>query len=162
MDKEFVEYPKLVDTHTNCFYHIADDIRNVEIFCERLNKLVEVNEQLREINKEIGDDLHNCRINKNIIREKLKLWQDVHKEYGIYNIKDFEESFKLDAKINKEKDEKIKELEVKVLNSELEKTNKAMYNGLKEQSEIIYQLIQKLKEHITEKELKELMEDCGL
>ena len=46
--------------------------------------------------------------------------------------------------------------------NELEETNKAMYNRLKEQSEIIYQLIQKLKEHITEKELKELMEDCGL
>ena len=31
------------------------------------------------------------------------------------------ESFKLDAKISKEKDDKIKELEVKVLNLELEK-----------------------------------------
>ena len=47
VDSDFVEYPKLVDTHTNCFYHIADDIRNVEIFCERLNKLIEGNEQLR-------------------------------------------------------------------------------------------------------------------
>ena len=46
--------------------------------------------------------------------------------------------------------------------NELEETNKAMYKRLKEQSEIIYQLIQKLKEHMTEKELKELMEDCGL
>lgn len=46
--------------------------------------------------------------------------------------------------------------------NELEETNKAMYNRLKEQSEIIYQLIQKLKEHMTEKELKELMRDCGL
>ena len=52
-------------------------------------KWKEMDEQLREINKEIGDE--------------LKLWQDVHKEYGIYSIKDFEESFELDAKINKEK-----------------------------------------------------------
>lgn len=60
-------------------------------------------------------------------------------------------------------DELLKEMEEKVsIVNELEKTNKAMYNRLKEQSEIIYQLIQKLKEHITEKELKELMEDCGL
>ena len=60
-------------------------------------------------------------------------------------------------------DELLKEIEKKVsLVSELEKTNKAMYNRLKEQSEVIYQLIQKLKEHMTEKELKELMEDCGL
>lgn len=54
-------------------------------------KLKEMDEQLREINKEFGDDLHNCRLNKNIISEKLKVWQDVHKEYDIYSIKDFEE-----------------------------------------------------------------------
>ena len=59
-------------------------------------KLQEENEQLREINKELGDDLHNCRLNKNIIREKLKLWQDVHKEYDIYSIKDFEELMRND------------------------------------------------------------------
>lgn len=57
-------------------------------------QLKETNEHLREINKELGDDLHNCRINKNIISEKLRLWQDVHKKYGIYNIKDFEELMK--------------------------------------------------------------------
>lgn len=59
-------------------------------------KLKEINRQLREINKELGDDLYNCRLNKNIIREKLKLWQDVHKEYDIYSIKDFEELMKND------------------------------------------------------------------
>lgn len=48
VDSDFVEYPKLVDTATNCFYHIVDDIRNVEIFCERLNELVEENERLRK------------------------------------------------------------------------------------------------------------------
>ena len=52
------------------------------------------NAKLRIENKELGDDLHNCRINKNIIREKLKRWQDAHKEYNIYNIKDFEELMK--------------------------------------------------------------------
>lgn len=70
---------------------------------KQLNKKNTMNMQLREINKELGDDLYNCRLNKNIIREKLKLWQDAHKEYNIYSIKDFEESFELDAKINKEK-----------------------------------------------------------
>lgn len=54
-------------------------------------KWKEMDEQLRAINKKIGDDLYNCRLNKNIISEKLKLWQDVHKEYNIYNINDFEE-----------------------------------------------------------------------
>ena len=61
---------------------------------EQIVQLQEENEQLREINKKLGDDLHNCRINKNIISEKLRLWQDVHKKYGIYNIKDFEELMK--------------------------------------------------------------------
>lgn len=46
--------------------------------------------------------------------------------------------------------------------NELEETNKLMYKRLKEQSEIIYRLIQKLKRHMTEKELKELIEDWGL
>lgn len=68
-----------------------------------------MNKQLREINKEIGDDLYNCRVNKNIISKVLKLWQDTLAEYDIYTIKDFRESFELDARINKEKDEKIKE-----------------------------------------------------
>jgi len=86
-----------------------------------LNKQNTLNTQLREINKELGDDLYNCRSNKNIISEKLKLWQDTLTEYDIYTIKDLTESFELDAKINKEKDDKIKELEVKVLNLELEK-----------------------------------------
>ena len=84
-----------------------------------ITELEEENEQLREINKEIGDDLYNCRLNKNIISEKLKLWQDALAEYDIYTIKDFAESFELDSEISKEKDEKIKELEVKVLNLEL-------------------------------------------
>ena len=83
-------------------------------------KIKEENEQLREINKELGDDLYNCRLNKNIISEKLKLWQDTLIKYDIYTIKDLSESFELDAKINKEKDDKIKELQVKVLNLELE------------------------------------------
>lgn len=56
---------------------------------EQIQKLQKENEQLRE-------NLHNCRLNKNIISEKLKLWQDVHKEYNIYSIKDFEELMKND------------------------------------------------------------------
>ena len=82
----------------------------IKVLKELLNKLDDKNKQLREeneqlrgINKEIGDDLYNCRLNKDIVSEKLKLWQDAHKEYNIYSIKDFEESFELDAKINKEK-----------------------------------------------------------
>ena len=59
---------------------------NVEQY-EQIVQLQEENEQLRE-------NLHNCRLNKNIISEKLKLWQDVHKKYNIYSIKDFEKLMK--------------------------------------------------------------------
>lgn len=83
-------------------------------------KLKNQNTHLKEINKELGDDLYNCRLNKKIIGRILKLWQDTLAEYDIYTIKDFRKLFELDAKINKEKDDKIKELEVKVLNLELE------------------------------------------
>ena len=63
----------------------------------RTNKtLKEENEQLRGINKEIGDDLYNCRLNKDIVSEKLKLWQDTLAEYDIYTIKDFKELMKND------------------------------------------------------------------
>lgn len=108
-----------IDNFSNKEYDLSYE-EDIGYFLDLLDRLSEKNEQLKEINKEIGDDLHNCRLNKNIISEKLKLWQDTLAEYDIYTIKDFEESFKLDAKINKEKDEKIKELEVKVLNLELE------------------------------------------
>lgn len=63
----------------------------------RINKtLKKENEQLRGINKEIGDDLYNCRLNKDIVSEKLKLWQDTLAEYDIYTIKDFKELMKND------------------------------------------------------------------
>ena len=104
----------------NC-YDSKEDLIDGEVLpnCP-LKPLINMNEQLRAINKEIGDDLYNCKLNKNIISEKLKLWQDILTEYNIYTIKDLRESFELDAKLSKEKDEKIKELEVKVLNLELE------------------------------------------
>ena len=64
-----------------------------------------MNIQLREINKEIGDDLYNCRLNKNIISKALELWQDKLAEYDIYTINDFTELFE-----TRKKDKKIKEL----------------------------------------------------
>lgn len=140
---ENISDPAIYDTITgNCYFiNDEDDIERIVDLLNELSdennilnkneddlkectieniKLKETNRQLREINKEMGDDLHNCRLNKNIISEKLKLWQDTLSEYDIYTIKDLGESFELDAKISKEKDEKIKELQVKVLNLELE------------------------------------------
>jgi len=120
-------YTLMFDEHTFFVWDNEKDERMCALeVTEKLNEqqatiteLKEENEQLREINKELGDDLYNCRLNKNIISEKLKLWQDTLAEYDIYTIKDFAESFELDSEISKEKDEKIKELEVKVLNLEL-------------------------------------------
>lgn len=84
-----------------CFDKEQDKYLDATSMVSMLNKqqaiifaLKEMNMQLREINKDIGDDLYNCRLNKNIIRERLKLWQDVHKEYDIYSIDDFEELMK--------------------------------------------------------------------
>ena len=48
IEKIFKEYPKLRDNETECFYHLVDNERNAEIFCERLNNLVEENEQLKQ------------------------------------------------------------------------------------------------------------------
>lgn len=67
--------------------------KNKELQTENL-ELKHMDEQLREINKTIGDDLYNCRLNKNIISEKLKLWQDTLAEYDIYTIKDLGERLK--------------------------------------------------------------------
>ena len=99
-DEDLVGVLDIVTGRTFNSFEIVDVLNEQQAIIQSLK---EENEQLREINKELGDDLYNCRLNKNIIREKLKLWQDAHKEYNIYSIKDFEESFELDAKINKEK-----------------------------------------------------------
>lgn len=99
---------------------IQEKEQQVKELKQENEKLKNQNTHLKEINKEIGDDLYNCRLNKKIIGRMLKLWQDTLAEYDIYTIKDFRKLFELDAKINKEKDDKIKELEVKVLNLKLE------------------------------------------
>lgn len=38
----------LEDNKTNCFYEIKDSFGNVELLCERLNKIVDENEQLKQ------------------------------------------------------------------------------------------------------------------
>ena len=85
-----------------CILVDGEEMPTCEI-CDLLNEqqatisaLKEENEQLRGVNKEIGDDLYNCRLNKDIVSEKLKLWQDTLAEYDIYTIKDFEELMKND------------------------------------------------------------------
>lgn len=50
---------------------------------KQLNKENTMNKQLREINKKIGDDLYNCRVNKNIIsKEKDEKINELEKRWN--------------------------------------------------------------------------------
>lgn len=51
---EYDEYNgNLFDNEFNTFYHIEDSDENIELLCNRLNELVEENEQLRKQNEEL-------------------------------------------------------------------------------------------------------------
>jgi len=57
---EYDEYNgNLFDNKMNTFYHIEDSDENIEVLCDRLNWLVEENEQLKrenyELHKRLGD-----------------------------------------------------------------------------------------------------------
>ena len=65
IEKIFKEYPKLRDNETECFYHLVDNERNAEIFCERLNNLVEENEQLRKDKEQLKERLRECGMRLN-------------------------------------------------------------------------------------------------
>lgn len=96
----------MFDEHTFFVWDNEKDDRMTALeTTERLNMQQATISQLKEINKEIGDDLYNCRLNKNIISEKLKLWQDTLAEYDIYTIKDLS----LQMKILKEENEQLKQ-----------------------------------------------------
>lgn len=69
IDKDFKEYPKVVDSETDCFYHFDDSLRNVEIFCERLNELSTDNRQLNDENEQ----LRNCR------KQQIEQANTIHK-----------------------------------------------------------------------------------
>lgn len=56
------------------FYNDLGHIGSVEPVCELLNKLNDENEQLRGINKELGDDLYNCRLKKEELSEDIHKW----------------------------------------------------------------------------------------
>ena len=69
--------------------HLLND--KLEVSRRNMSKQLERITALENENEQLERNLYNCRLNKNIISEKLKLWQDVHKEYNIYSIKGFEE-----------------------------------------------------------------------
>ena len=51
---EYDEYNgNLFDNKMNTFYHIEDSDENIEILCDRLNWLVEENEQLKKQREEL-------------------------------------------------------------------------------------------------------------
>ena len=99
-------YTLMFDEHTFFVWDNEKDDRMTALeTTERLNMQQATISQLKEINKEIGDDLYHCRLNKNIISEKLKLWQNTLAEYNIYTIKDLS----LQMKILKEENEQLKQ-----------------------------------------------------
>lgn len=53
---ETFELSCVVDTDNKTFYFIVDDLANVEAFVERLNKLNDENEQLKQELQKIQDD----------------------------------------------------------------------------------------------------------
>ena len=71
---EYDEYNgNLFDNKMNTFYHIEDSDENIEVLCDRLNWLVEENEQLKQLIKKVLETTpieHSLAIDlKNSIRE---------------------------------------------------------------------------------------------
>ena len=63
-------YTLMFDEHTFFVWDNEEDDRMTALgTTERLNMQQATISQLKELNKEIGDDLYNCRLNKNIISE---------------------------------------------------------------------------------------------
>lgn len=59
----------LFDNEMNTFYHIEDSEENIELLCNRLNLLVDENEQLKqklksifELTKKIEDYTHDIKL----------------------------------------------------------------------------------------------------
>ena len=95
---EYDEYNgKMFDNKMNTFYHIEDSDDNIEVLCDRLNWLVEENEQLKSKNRGLQSELQifkedvthsNLQINKlaeenEQLKQQLKLncpnivWRDL-------------------------------------------------------------------------------------
>lgn len=75
------------DNEMNTFYHIEDSDKNIEILCNRLNWLVEENEQLKQRNNNQYNQLN-------------QLWQ-------LIQAKDWETLTEMDNQM-KESDERLK------------------------------------------------------
>ena len=60
----------LEDNETDCFYKIEDSFVNVELLCERLNKIVDENEQLKKENRELEKFRYSVFKHLNDIAEK--------------------------------------------------------------------------------------------
>lgn len=63
------KYGKLFDNNYNTFYPIEDSEENIELFCNRLNKLNDENEQLKTFLKK---NCPMCRCNLKLFYEESK------------------------------------------------------------------------------------------
>lgn len=72
----------LEDNETDCFYEIIDSFVNVELLCERLNKLVEENEQLKQENQQITACYDICASEKRALEiENEQIKQTIKEAY---------------------------------------------------------------------------------
>ena len=91
---EYDEYNgNLFDNKMNTFYHIEDSDENIEVLCDRLNWLVEENEQLKERNNRQAKrlaELYELISKKDweslieIIDDFCSCEEQLQKEWGIY------------------------------------------------------------------------------
>ena len=73
---EYDEYNgNLFDNKMNTFYHIEDSDENIKILCDRLNWLVEENEQLKQDNTGLMQLLKNQSIIIQELHSKLLEYQ---------------------------------------------------------------------------------------
>ena len=80
IDKIFKEYPKLRDNETECFYHLVDNERNAEIFCERLNNLVEENDNCKNDYRELFSNYVALEEKNEQLRKENEAWKKAYME----------------------------------------------------------------------------------
>ena len=78
---EYDEYDgNLFDNKMNTFYHIEDSDENIEVLCDRLNWLVEENEQLQKKNDNLVNMIARVQYRADLIKEENEQLKKVFRE----------------------------------------------------------------------------------
>lgn len=84
------KYGKLFDNNYNTFYPIEDSEENIELFCNRLNKLNDENEQLRFDFKELKDLSYSLEDENKELKQDLQDYQNQVRAFFIENMYKFD------------------------------------------------------------------------